>query len=166
MKDVFFKVDVQYFEKLHKFHDLLFLPERMRIEKVEKFKANLHEKTEYVIHLLDLKQALNHGLVLKKFIKWLNLIKMLGFSQALWLKPYTDINTDLRKKTKNYFEKDFFKLRKHRDTKLVTTERSIKYLVSEPNFDTTRFFTVNILAIKMKKQRYLWINKNFNTRLK
>ena len=69
MKDVFFKVDVQYFEKLHKFHDLLFLPERMRIEKVEKFKANLHEKTEYVIHLLDLKQALNHGLVLKKFIK-------------------------------------------------------------------------------------------------
>ena len=91
---------------------------------------------------------------------------MLGFSQALWLKPYTDINTDLRKKTKNDFEKDFLKLRKHRDTKLVTTERRIKYLVSEPNFDTTKFFTVNILAIKMKKQRYLWINMNFNTRLK
>ena len=38
----------------------------MRIEKVEKLVANLHNKTEYVIHLWNLKQALNHGLVLTK----------------------------------------------------------------------------------------------------
>ena len=41
----------------------------MKIEKVKKLVANLHDKTEYVIHIRNLKQALNHGLVLKKFIE-------------------------------------------------------------------------------------------------
>ena len=53
--------------KLHELHnDLPFLPERMKIEKVEKFVTTLHDKTEYVIHIRNLKQALNHGLILKK----------------------------------------------------------------------------------------------------
>ena len=78
------------------------------------------------------------------------------------------MNTDLRKKAKNDFEKDSFKLmnnavfgktienvRKHRDIKLVTTERRRNYLVSEPNYHTTKFFTETLLAIEMKKQRYL-----------
>ena len=56
----FFEVHVQYLEKLHKLHDLPFLPERMKIEKVEKLVANLHDKTDYVIHVRNLKQALNH----------------------------------------------------------------------------------------------------------
>ena len=43
-----------------------FLPERMKIEKNGKAVANLHDKTEYVIHIRNLKQALNYGLVLKK----------------------------------------------------------------------------------------------------
>ena len=38
----------------------------MKIEKVEKLVANLHDKTEYVLHMRNLKQALNHELVLKK----------------------------------------------------------------------------------------------------
>ena len=38
----------------------------MKIEKVETVVANLHDKTEYIIHIRNLKQALNHGLVLKK----------------------------------------------------------------------------------------------------
>ena len=42
----FFEVDVQYPEKLHEIHnELSFLPERMKIEKVEKLVANLHDKT-------------------------------------------------------------------------------------------------------------------------
>ena len=57
----FLKVDVQYLEKLHERHNnLLFLPERMKIEKFEKLVVNLHDKTEYVIHIANLKQALNH----------------------------------------------------------------------------------------------------------
>ena len=75
------------------------------------------------------------------------------------------MNTDLRKKAKNDFEKYFFKLinnavfvkimgnvRKHRDIKLVTTERRRIYLVSEPNYYTTEFFTENLLEIEMKKK--------------
>ena len=64
----FLEVNVQYLEKLHQLHnDLPLLPERIKIEKVEKLVANLHDKTEYVIHVRNLKQTLNHGLVLKKF---------------------------------------------------------------------------------------------------
>ena len=66
--------------------------------------ANLHDKTEYLIHIRNLKQALNHGLVLKK------VHKVIKFNQYAWLKPYIDIDTGLRQKAKNDFEKDFFKL--------------------------------------------------------
>ena len=47
-------------------NDSLFFPERIKIEKIEKLVANLHDKEEYVIHIRNLKQALNQGLVLKK----------------------------------------------------------------------------------------------------
>ena len=54
----FLEVDVQYPGNLHEFHnDLPFLPERIRIEKFEKLVTNLHDKTEYVIHIRNLKQA-------------------------------------------------------------------------------------------------------------
>ena len=57
-----------------------FLSERTKIEKVEKLAANLHDKTAYVIHIRNLKQALNHGLVLKK------LYRIIKFKQKAWLK--------------------------------------------------------------------------------
>ena len=75
----------------------------MKTEKFEKFAANLHDKTEYVIHIRNLKQALNHGLILEK------VHRVIKFNQNAWLKPYIDMNTDLRK-IKIDFEKDFFKL--------------------------------------------------------
>ena len=53
------------------------------------------------------------------------------------------------------FKKTMENVRKHRDIKLVTTERRRNYLVSEPNYHTTKFFTETLLAIEMKKQRYL-----------
>ena len=63
----FLEVDVQFPEKLHElYNDLLFLPERIKIAKVEKLVTNLHDKTEYIIHTRNLKQALNHRLILKK----------------------------------------------------------------------------------------------------
>ena len=64
----FLEVDVQYPEKLHETHnDLPFLLERMKIEKVEKLVTNLHDKTEHVVHIRNLKQRLNYGLILKHF---------------------------------------------------------------------------------------------------
>ena len=51
-------VDVQYLEKLHELHnDLPSLPERMKLQKVEKLVANLHDKTEYIMHIRNLKRA-------------------------------------------------------------------------------------------------------------
>ena len=75
----------------------------MKFKKVEKPVVNLHDKTEYVIHIRNLKQALNHGLILKKVHRVIN------FNQKAWLKPYIDMNTKLRQKPKNNFEKDFCK---------------------------------------------------------
>ena len=73
------EVDVKYPKKLHDLHsDLPFLPERMEINKCKKLVCNLYDKKKYVVHINSLKQALNHGLKLKKSIKSLNLIKKHG----------------------------------------------------------------------------------------
>ena len=79
------------------------------------------------MHIRVLKQALNHGLVLRK------VHRVIQLNQEDWLKPYINMNTKLRREAKNDFEKDLFKLvnnsvfgktmenvRKHRDIKLVT----------------------------------------------
>ena len=61
----------------------------MKIEKVEKILANLHDKTEYVFHIRNLKEALKNELILKK------VHEVTECNQNAWLKPYTDMNTDL-----------------------------------------------------------------------
>ena len=53
------------------------------------------------------------------------------------------------------FGKIMENVRKHRDIKLVTKERRRNYLLSEPNFDNTKFFTENLLPIETKKLKYL-----------
>ena len=93
----FLEVDVQYLEKLCEFYnDLPILPERMKIEIVEKLLPNLHDQTEYVIHIRNLKQAWNHGLVLKK------VHTVIKFNQSAWLKPYIDIYWSKKKKTNDF----------------------------------------------------------------
>ena len=104
-KGYILQVDVKYPKNLHGFHeDLPFLPERMKIGTCKRLPCNLYDKRNYVVHIRSLKQALNHGLILKK------VHRAIQFYQKAWLKPYIDMNTKLRKKTKNDFEKDFFKL--------------------------------------------------------
>ena len=76
------------------------------------------------------------------------------------------MNTEYRKNAKNDFEKDFFKLmnnavfgktmgnmRKHRDIKLVTTDKRRNRLVSERNYHTTKWFSENLFAIEPKKTK-------------
>ena len=58
------------------------------------------------------------------------------------------------------FRKTMENVRKHSDIKLVTTERRRNYLVSEPNYHTTNFFTENLSAIKMKKEAEIFMNKH------
>ena len=76
------------------------------------------------------------------------------------------MNTKLRTEVKSDFEKDFFKItnnaifgktmenvRKHRVIKLVTTDKRRNQLVSESNYHTTKYFSKNLMAIEMKKQK-------------
>ena len=79
--------------------DLPFLPERMKIIKCNKLVCNLYDKNKYVVHIRSLKQALNHGLILKK------IYKVIRFNQEAWLKEYIDLNTELRKQTKMILKK-------------------------------------------------------------
>ena len=135
---------------------LFYLKEKNR--KRKKLVCAIEDEEKYVIHIRALKQALNNELRLKE------VHRVIQFNQEVWLKPYIDINSKLRKEAKNEFQKDFFKLmnnsvfektmenvRKHGDIKLVTTEEKIIKLVSEPNYQTTKQFSENLLAIEMKK---------------
>ena len=98
------EVDGEYPKNLHKLHsDLPFLPERMEINKCTKLCCTVQNKKNYAIHILALKQALNHGLKLTK------VHRVVEFRQEVWLKPYIDMNTDFRKEAKNEFEKKNFK---------------------------------------------------------
>ena len=73
----------------------------MKIEKVEKLVATLCDKPEHVINIINLKQALNHGLVLKK------VHRVIKSNQNVWVKLYIDMNSDLRKKAKMILKKFF-----------------------------------------------------------
>ena len=106
----------------------------------------MQDEEGYVIGIRNVKQALKHGLVLKK------VHSVIKFNQKAWLKPYNDMNTKLRRKAKYDSEKDLLKfmnnlffdkvmenMRKHRDIKLVITEKRKNYFVSEPLYRTTKF---------------------------
>ena len=158
-KGYILEVDVDYPSKLHKFHsDMPFLPERIIIDKTKKLVCNLHDKKNYVVHISVLKLALDHGLKLRK------VHRVIEFNQKAWLKEYIDVNTELRKNAANDFEKYFFKLmnnavfgktmenmRKHRDIKLVRTDKKRNKLVSEANYHTMKLIDDNLAIIEMKK---------------
>ena len=148
------ELDTEYPKELHSSHrDLPLLP-----IKKDKLITTLDDKESYVVHIQALKQALRHGLELKK------VHRVISFRQDAWLKPYIDKNTELRKNAKNNFEKDFYKLminavfgktmenvRNRRDVKLVVTEERRKKLVSEPNYDSRKVFSESLMAIEMRK---------------
>ena len=158
-KGYLLEVDVKYPKELHDLHnDLQFMCEKMKINKVEKLVPNLYDKKKYVIHIRALDQALKHGLVHEK------VHRVIEFNQSAWLKPYIDFNTELRKKAKNEFEKEFFKLmnnavfgktigniRKHKDDKLVTNEKAYLRMVMKPNFKSGVLFGENLMGCEMRK---------------
>ena len=158
-KGYILEVDVEYPENIRMLHsDLPFLPERMEISKCTKLVCTMLNKVNYVVHIRALKQALNHGL------KLIKVHRIIQFDQEAWLKPYVDMNTELRKEAKNDFEKDFFKVmnnavfgktmgnvRNHRDIKLVTSDKPRNIHASEPNYHSSKCISKNLMIIEMRK---------------
>ena len=84
----FLEVDIDYPKKFINLHKYLpFLPERRKVEKVEKLICSIENKKKYVIHLRVLKQALNCRLKLKK------VHRIIQFKQKAWSKIHIDMNT-------------------------------------------------------------------------
>ena len=70
------EVDIEYPEELHKSHgDLPFLCDRKLLDKTNKLITSFEDKKEYVVHISALKQALNHGLKLKKAHKVIRFVQ-------------------------------------------------------------------------------------------
>ena len=65
----------------------------MVINNTKKLVCNLNDKKNYIVQINVLKQALNHGLKLRK------LHRVIEFDQEAWLKEYIDVNNELRKKS-------------------------------------------------------------------
>ena len=108
----------------------------MEVNKCKKLVCNLFNKKKYVAHINTLKQALNHGLKLKKIHR------------------VNDFEEDLFKLMNNsVFEKTMENMRKHRDIKLVTTDRKRSKLVSEPNYHTINLISEDLSIIEMKKTK-------------
>ena len=154
------EVDLEYPEDLHDLHnDYPLCPERVECDKgVKKLIPNLRHKNNYVVHYKTLMQYLNLGMELKKIHRGIK------FIECDFLKPYIDMNTNLRTKAKNNFEKDFFKLmnnsvfgktmeniRNRVNIKLVDTGEQFKKLTAKPNYESRKIFNENLVSVHMKK---------------
>ena len=151
-KGYILEVHVKYPKKLHA---LSFLLRRMKIDKCKKLVCNFQNKKKYVVNIKSLKQALNHGLKFKK------IHRIIEFNQKAWLKPYIDMNTELIKLAKYLFTlmnnavfgRTMENIRKHRDIKLVTTDKKRNKLVSKPIFHTMNYNSEGLSIIEMNKTK-------------
>lgn len=173
-----FEVDLEYPKHLHDTHnDFSFCAEKRTLpneafdingtkrNKIPKLLLTLYDKEKYVVHYRMLKLALRHGLVLKR------VHRIMQFKQSLWMKPYIDLNTELRKKSVNDFEKSFFKLlnnaifgktmeniRSRADIRLVNKwdgRCGARRMIAQPQFKQFRIFDENLIAVEMYKTSVL-----------
>ena len=158
------EVDLEYPTELHDLHNEYPLaPERLILGKVEKLVPNLNNKTKYVVHHETLKLYLSLGLKLTK------IHRAITFREPNWLSKYINMNTNLRTKAKNDFEKDFFKLmnnsvfgktmeniRNRVDVRLVNSMEKAQKLIAKPNFHAVSIFSENLIAINMKKTKQMF----------
>ena len=153
------EADLKVSEKLKDyFDDYPLAPEIIPVNKVKKLLCTLNNKKKYVIHHETLKLYESLGIEIEK------IHRIIGFEESAWMKPYIDLNTELRTKADNDFEKDFFKLmnnsvygktmeniRNRVDIRLINSDEKGKKLVKKPNFKHCTIFSEDLCAIEMRK---------------
>jgi hypothetical protein len=172
------KVDLEYPKHLHdKQNDYSFFASHKIIEnkdlspykkkllnnEVKKYKSkklvlSLKDKKDFICDYRTLKQALEHGLVLKK------IHCAIKYEQKAWLKPYIEKNTKLRQESISELEKDFFKLMnnaiygktienvlKRQDINFCTDKKKALKYIKKTNFKRETIFTKNLVAIHLNK---------------
>ncbi len=123
-----------------------------------KLMPNLMNKRYYVCDYMNLKFYMDHGLILKK------VHRVIEYQQSRWLKPYIELNQNLRKDAQQEHEKDLYKLMnnsvygktcenltKRSDIRLVTTEAQRKRLTEKPHCQGFRIFGDSLAAVQMEK---------------
>src|SRR5271169_5740138 len=162
------EVDLEYPKELHDLHnDYPLAPESVKLEgsAVSKLIPNLYNKIKYVVHYENLKLYESLGLKVTKIHRGVR------FEESAWLKKYIDLNTELRTKATNDFEKDFFKLMNNSvfgktmenienrvDIRLVSDKKEAIKLAAKPNYDKCTIFDDNLIAVHMKRTE-LFYNK-------
>ncbi|GFX97570.1 uncharacterized protein TNCV_2841301 [Trichonephila clavipes] len=173
-KGYILEVDLEYPESLHDYHsDLPLAPESSVLPgyKEKRLLTTIYPRTNYVVHIRNLKQYLKLGLVLKK------VHKILEFLQESWLQPYIKMNTQFRTEAENEFEKNFYKLmnnaifgktmeniRKRVDIRLCSNEEKAKNYIYKPNFKDRTIFGENLVAFHMGRTS-LTLNKPIAVRM-
>ncbi|KAL9980669.1 hypothetical protein ACROYT_G009282 [Oculina patagonica] len=182
------EVDLEYPAELHEEHNSYPLaPEKKKINKdlfspyqkklitelkfdppdTEKLVLTLEDKKNYVVHYRNLQFYLKQGMKLKR------VHKVLEFEQECWMEPYIRMNTEFRKKAKNDFEKNFYKLmnnsvfgktmenlRNRVDIKIVRSNETnkIRKMVASPLYSRHVMFSNDLVGIDMRKSK-LFLNK-------
>lgn len=160
-------VDLEYPKEIHDMmQELPLCPEIATPpnSKYKKLMATLNDKKSYVIHYRALQQASKYGVKYK-------INKILKFKQSTFLKKFIDLNTELRKMSKNNFEKDFYKMINNStfgkslecvfnrmDVKLVSKwdgRFGVKSLLSNPLFHRIEIYSENFVAIQLRRTRVL-----------
>ncbi|UYV67415.1 hypothetical protein LAZ67_5000504 [Cordylochernes scorpioides] len=129
-------------------------------QKLKKILLTFREKKNYVIHYKTLQLYLSLGIKIKK------IHRVLSFKQSEWLKSYIDLNTEMRTKASNDFEKDFYKLmnnsvfgktmesiRKRCNIKVLNDYDKIEREIAKPTFKNRTIFTEKMVALHMTKEK-------------